>query len=299
MKYHLSWIGAFTLVIVGTLLVHTSAGAEQPPPGGLSPAEIAQWNEGLSKAGASPVEIGQFAELLRLQSSAGLDAWRGEGRMPQFFAQYLRRGLQTNGRQKARQAIYHDDAPIRSCDSLLDVAIPNTKIDATKVDDLDGSCRVTASVTHPPASDRVRVFVALPRSSWNGRFRGTGGGGFWGGTEMSLRSPVSRGYVTAATDTGHQGGSGSFALNANGRLNWQDIRDNAYLGIHDMTVVGKALTVAFYGKAPRYSYFVGSSTAGPAGLMEGPPIPGTPPDISPHVPPIRCPTIDLAPSPPP
>ena len=291
MKYHLSWVGAATLVIVGALPFHMSAGAEEPPPVGLLPAESAQWNEGLSRAGASPVEIGQFAELLRLQSPAGLDALRGQVRMPQFFARYLRAVRQQEGRQRTPQAIFKDNAPIRSCDSLLDIAIPNTKIDVTRVDELDGSCRVTATVTHPPASDRVRVFVALPQNSWNGRFRGTGGGGFWGGTEMSLRSPVSRGYVTAATDTGHQGGSGSFALNANGRLNWQDIRDNAYLGIHDMTVVGKALTVAFYGKAPRYSYFVGSSTAGRQGLMEAQRYPGDYDGISSGCPAVSWPRM--------
>ena len=46
------------------------------------------------------------------------------------------------------------------------------------------------------------------------------------------------------------------------------IRDNAYLGIHEMTVVGKALTDAYYGKAPRYSYFNGCSTGGRQGLSE-------------------------------
>ena len=35
-----------------------------------------------------------------------------------------------------------------------------------------------------------------------------------------------------------------------------------------MTVVGKALTEAFYGKPPRYTYFVGGSTGGRQGLME-------------------------------
>ena len=76
------------------------------------------------------------------------------------------------------------------------------------------------------------------------------------------------GYAAGATDTGHDGGSGSFALDANGRLNWQVIRDNAHLGIHEMTVLGKALTKAFYGRAPRFSYFVGGSTGGRQGLME-------------------------------
>jgi feruloyl esterase len=46
------------------------------------------------------------------------------------------------------------------------------------------------------------------------------------------------------------------------------IRDNAYLGIHDMTVTGKAVTEAFYGRAPRYSYFNGCSTGGRQGLSE-------------------------------
>jgi feruloyl esterase len=35
-----------------------------------------------------------------------------------------------------------------------------------------------------------------------------------------------------------------------------------------MTVVGKALTTAYYGKPPKYSYFVGASTGGRQGLSE-------------------------------
>ena len=268
MKHHPIWIFAAALMIVAAAVSFNSVRAEDLQPTELLPAESARWSEELRQAGGSPAEISQFEELLRLQSPAGLNALRERVQLPKFFAEYLRAVRQQEGKQKIPKAVFQDSAPIRSCASLLNVSIPNTRIDSTKVDALDGSCRVTASVTHPPAADKVRVFVALPENSWNGRFRGTGGGGFWGGTEMSLRSPVSKGYVTAATDTGHQGGSGSFALNANGRLNWQDIRNNAYLGIHDMTVVGKALTLAFYGKAARYSYFVGSSTAGRQGLME-------------------------------
>lgn len=168
----------------------------------------------------------------------------------------------------APKPLYPESAPIISLEELRKVAIPNTTIDSVAIDPADGACRVTATVRHPPANDQVKVFIALPMKGWNGRFRGNGGGGFLGGNANSLRGPVLEGYATGATDTGHEGGTASFALNANGRLNWQEIRDNAYLGIHAMTKVGKALTQAFYGKPPRYSYFVGNSTGGRQGLME-------------------------------
>jgi hypothetical protein len=51
-------------------------------------------------------------------------------------------------------------------------------------------------------------------------------------------------------------------------LNWEGIRNFAHVGIHEMTVTGKALTQAMYGVAPRYSYFNGCSTGGRQGLME-------------------------------
>ena len=164
--------------------------------------------------------------------------------------------------------IYPDAMPVCSPEDLKKVEIANTTIESVSVDDRDGSVRLTAIVTHPPASDRVKVWIALPLKNWNGRFRGNGGGGFLTGSAESLRGAVAQGFATAATDGGHEGGSGSFALDKSGRLNWQEIRDFAYLGIHDMTVVGKALTQAFYGKPPRYSYFVGLSTGGRQGLTE-------------------------------
>ncbi len=158
--------------------------------------------------------------------------------------------------------------PAGSCASLKNVSLPNTTIESAMMDTANHMCLVTAVVTHPPAGDRVKIWIGLPLTNWNGRFQGNGGGGFLGGSLGSLREPVARGFAAGATDTGHEGGSGSFALDAQGRQNWQGIIDNAYLGIHEMTVVGKALTKAFYGKAPRYSYFVGGSTGGRQGLME-------------------------------
>ena len=159
--------------------------------------------------------------------------------------------------------------PIRSCESLASVALPNTTIESAAIDaNNPGVCRITAVTTHPPAGDKVRIWVAIPTSNWNGRFLGTGGGGFLGGSEAGVYAPAALGFAAGATDTGHEGGSGSFALDANGRLDWQAIRNNAHVGIHEMTVTGKALTQAMYGAAPRYSYFNGCSTGGRQGLME-------------------------------
>ncbi|HEY7389423.1 MAG TPA: tannase/feruloyl esterase family alpha/beta hydrolase, partial [Bryobacteraceae bacterium] len=159
--------------------------------------------------------------------------------------------------------------PVRSCESLAMLALPNTTIESEAIDPANPNmCRITAITTHPPAGDKVRIWIGIPISNWNGRFLGIGGGGFVGGSPAGINQPVALGYASGSTDTGHEGGSGSFALDANGRLNWQRIRDNAHVGIHEMTVTGKALTEAMYGVAPRYSYFNGCSTGGRQGLME-------------------------------
>ena len=172
----------------------------------------------------------------------------------------------------APKALFDGARPVRSCESLLALGVPNTTIESAAVETGGGGdpavCRVKATVTHPPAGDKVGIFVELPVTQWNGRFLGTGGGGFSGGSPQRLRQQTVLGYATAATDTGHEGGSGSFALDSAGRLNWMLIRDNAYLGIHEMTVLGKYLVEAYYGRQPGHAYFEGCSTGGRQGLME-------------------------------
>src|SRR5579863_4307720 len=169
-------------------------------------------------------------------------------------------------------AIASAQAPARSCESLASVPLPNTTIESavmeTPPNGRPAFCRVTAVLTHSPAGDRVKVWIGLPASGWNGRFQGTGGGGLSGGNPNAIAGPVGQGYAAGSTDTGHEGGSGSFALDVTGHLNWLLIRDNAYLGIHEMTVTGKALAEAFYGRAPQHSYFNGCSTGGRQGLSE-------------------------------
>ena len=158
---------------------------------------------------------------------------------------------------------------VRSCESLASVMLPNTTIESAAVDPNNpGVCRVTAIAMHPPAPDKIRIWLAIPTSNWNGRFVGTGGGGLVGGNPAGVNQPVAQGFAAGATDGGHEGGAGTFALDANGRLNWEAIRNFAHVGIHEMTVTGKALTQAMYGVGPKYSYFNGCSTGGRQGLME-------------------------------
>jgi hypothetical protein len=161
---------------------------------------------------------------------------------------------------------------------LASLSLQNTTVDSVVEDPGDAttpaSCRVQLTITHPPAGDRVTVWVNLPATTWNGRFQGVGGGGFLGGSPEFLLDPLRAGYACAATDAGHPGGTASFALDARGRLDWQAIRDFGHVGIHDMTVAAKAVVTAYYGQSPAYSYFTGCSTGGRQGLMEAQRYPG-------------------------
>jgi feruloyl esterase len=165
------------------------------------------------------------------------------------------------------------DRPVRTCESLASVQLTHTTIlSATPVPatvSVPAHCAVQAIVTNPPAGDQVRVGVWLPTENWNRRFQGLGGGGFSGGSPTLVpAAALQAGYAAAATDAGHTGFSGSFALNPDGTLNWQLIADFGYLGIHEMTVTAKELVKRFYGRSSFHSYFNGCSTGGRQGLME-------------------------------
>lgn len=166
-------------------------------------------------------------------------------------------------------SLYADVKPVCDYQDLMRLKIKDTRILSAEKLDAEDVCLVTAVVNHSPSADEVKVWIALPLTHWNGRFYGRGGGGFQGGSPERILEAARKGFASGATDTGHKGDDGAFALDTvNHRLNWQLIQDFAYLGIHDMTVLGKELVKAFYGKPAVYSYFVGESTGGRQGLME-------------------------------
>ncbi len=109
---------------------------------------------------------------------------------------------------------------------------------------------------------------------WNGRFQGTGGGGFLTGLfDPSLGIAVSQGYSAAATDGGHStsfdnvASASEWALASPHNVNLYLLQDFASVALNDMTIIGKAVTESFYGAPPKYSYWNGCSTGGRQGLV--------------------------------
>jgi pimeloyl-ACP methyl ester carboxylesterase len=129
---------------------------------------------------------------------------------------------------------------------------------------LPAFCRVALTV-----SPQIQIEVWLPKDTWNGRYRGEGGGGYAGQVSYAgLAEGIRRGYAAASTDTGHPASAGgSFALNPDGTLNTQLVGDFAERSLRELAIKAKALIKAYYGTAPRYSYWNGCSTGGRQGLM--------------------------------
>jgi feruloyl esterase len=130
---------------------------------------------------------------------------------------------------------------------------------------LPAFCRVAA--TSKPTSDSdIKFEVWMPLDNWNGKFEGIGNGGWWGAIIYpALAEGLRRGYAVANTDTGHVSGvmDASWALG-----HPEKVIDFAYRAVHEMTVQGKAIVTAFYGKRPAYAYWNGCSSGGKQGLKE-------------------------------
>jgi feruloyl esterase len=126
-------------------------------------------------------------------------------------------------------------------------------------------CRVQA-VSKPSTDSHIEFEVWLPVSGWNGKYQGAGNGGFGGEINYSeMAAALVAGYATASTDTGHHGGptDAKWALGHR-----EKIVDYGYRAIHETVVNAKALIRAFYGEAPKRSYFSSCSNGGRQGLME-------------------------------
>jgi feruloyl esterase len=129
--------------------------------------------------------------------------------------------------------------------------------------ELPAFCRVAATLTPSTDSD-IKIEIWMPAADWNGKFQAVGNGGWAGSISYgAMADALQRGYATTSTDTGHTGGSASFALGHPEKL-----IDYAFRSEHEMTVTAKAIITAFYGKSPQLSYWNGCSAGGNQGLIE-------------------------------
>ncbi|KAJ6781868.1 hypothetical protein PWT90_06525 [Aphanocladium album] len=132
-------------------------------------------------------------------------------------------------------------------------------------------CEVNVTLSHDNANDTVTVQTWLPLQSWNNRFLAVGGGAWLAGQgTVDLALPATNGYAVSSTD----GGLGSnpytpasWALNQNGSVNTALLDNFAHRSIHDMAVVGKAVTASFYKTRTARAYWNGCSTGGRQGMV--------------------------------
>lgn len=171
-----------------------------------------------------------------------------------------------------------------TCESLAALALPGTSITLAKTEpagtftppkpsrmpgpplnNLPAFCRVAGEIK-PTSDSDIKFELWMPASGWNGKFMGTGNGG-WAGEiwYAELGDALRRGYAAANTDTGHEGNGGdaSFALG-----HPEKVIDFGYRAVHEMTVKAKSILAAYYGVAPKHSYWNGCSSGGKQGLTE-------------------------------
>jgi len=132
---------------------------------------------------------------------------------------------------------------------------------------LDAPTRCEIKAISRPSSDSEITFVVwLPPAGWNGKYRQEGNGGFAGNVPYrAMIDPLLRGYATAGTDDGHQGG-GTSAAWAVGHP--EKVIDFGYRAVHETNIQAKAIVRAFYGRDASISYFEGCSDGGREALME-------------------------------
>ena len=201
-------------------------------------------------------------------------------------------------------AIASTPAVATPCTNLQSLQLPDTMITTatdnttgvfgppgpTQITGLPAFCQVTATLT-PTSDSNIKIEVWLPeKTKWNGRFLGTGGGGFQGViTYSELASGIQAGFAATNSDlgTGSSGCSplycgssgnmgnplaiafGDFASPTTGLFGHPErIKDFGQRAIHLMTVRGKQIADAFYQKSHTKAYFAGCSTGGQNALME-------------------------------
>ncbi len=185
---------------------------------------------------------------------------------------------------RAFAALMAFSAPLfaANCDGLRDLMLPSASINsaalvgagefvpaagpsggAATFKSLPAFCRVSATLK-PSSDSQIGIEVWLPASGWNGNLQSVGNGA-WAGTISypALATAVADGYAAASTDTGHTGNNADFLTG-----HPEKVVDFAYRAVHELTLAAKGIVTAFYGNAPKYSFWNGCSTGGRQAFAE-------------------------------
>jgi len=125
-------------------------------------------------------------------------------------------------------------------------------------------CKVTTTLT-PTSDSSIQAELWMPdKAHWNGKFLGVGNGALTGAIwHTSMVRPLQAGYAVANSDLGHPISTANWALG-----HPEKVLDYASRGDHVTAAASKRLVDAFYGRAPKRSYFHGCSNGGHQALME-------------------------------
>ena len=182
-------------------------------------------------------------------------------------------GLKTHS-SAARPAVAPVVAPAVAC-AAMDAVDVSTAVGA-------GTGIVSATAATAPGgypvcdvkgviAPQIQFEVQLPTQTYQQRYLQTGCGGLCG--SLAINAPAAVGcapladgaFATASNNQGHVAGG-----SADGNFGTDDALrvDFAYRADHLTALAAKALITAFYGRAPRYSYFDGCSQGGHEALTE-------------------------------
>jgi feruloyl esterase len=155
------------------------------------------------------------------------------------------------------------------CERLASLSITNATI--TAAEPKPTHCRVTAVLT-PSSDSHIEMELWMP-VEWNGKYQAVGNGGWAGSLSLpAMTAAINEGYATSSTDTGHKSSETPGASFAFGHP--EKLIDFGYRAVHEMTVFSKKVIEAYYGRAPRLSYWNSCSNGGRQGLMEAQRFPG-------------------------
>ena len=173
-------------------------------------------------------------------------------------------------------------AATTSCEGLTSLTLPNATVtlarpvDAGAFSPVDppgagaqplnaprAFCRVAATLK-PSSDSDIKIEIWMPAANWNGKLQAVGNGAFNGTIAYpAMMTALGRGYATASTDTGHVGGSASFAVG-----HPEKVIDFGWRAVHEMAVVSKQIIAAYYAAAPKVSYWNGCSAGGRQAMKE-------------------------------